>query len=388
MRLLQPALHGIAMYTIATVAHPLDSVNPFRSLSRRAESPDNSCGLTGAGNSFGYSCGASNLGPCCSQHGWCGATDAYCGTGCQSKFGQCDPDTDPNDDGTCGPANGNKVCSDGKCCSPSGFCGTTKDHCKSPDCLRGFGKCDADQVPPGTSTGGAPRLLIGSVAFGADIYACEEPGTIALTYDDGPYIYTAGLLDLLASHNAKATFFVTGVNLGKGRIDDESTPWPAIIKRMAADGHQIASHSWSHADLSKLSETERRDEMIKNEMAIRNILGYFPTYMRPPYSSCNAACMNTMRDLGYHIISFDLDTEDYLHPTPFEIQISKDIVSAAIQGKDSESTAFLSIMHDIQEQTANNLTSYFLTQLTTKGYRTVPVGECLKDPRANWYRTA
>lgn len=99
--------------------------------------------------------------------------------------------------------------------------------------------------------------------IGTDIYDCEVPGEIALTYDDGPYIYTDGMLDVLSSYNAKATFFITGINNGKGAID--TTPaWNAVIHKMYAAGHQLASHTWSHADLSTLTEDRRRNEMVRS----------------------------------------------------------------------------------------------------------------------------
>lgn len=95
-----------------------------------------------------------------------------------------------------------------------------------------------------------------------DIYDCSVPGDIALTYDDGPGIYTDGIVDLLNSYNAKATFFITGINNGKGAID--STPaWTSVIQKTYASGHQIASHTWSHADLSTLTEDARRTEMVR-----------------------------------------------------------------------------------------------------------------------------
>jgi len=147
------------------------------------------------------------------------------------------------------------------------------------------------------------------VPYGGDgIYQCTVPGTIALTFDDGPYIYTTYILDVLKSYHAKATFFITAINNGKGEIDDPSTIYPAIIKRMHAEGHQIASHTWSHQDLSKITSTQRKAQMVKNEMALRNLLGFFPTYMRPPYSDCDAAsgCEADMQSLGYHIVCLSL----------------------------------------------------------------------------------
>lgn len=96
----------------------------------------------------------------------------------------------------------------------------------------------------------------------ADLYDCVVPGDIALTYDDGPGIYTDEIVNLLDSYGAKATFFITGINNGKGAID--TTPaWNTVIKKMYANGHQLASHTWSHADLSTLTEDARRTEMVR-----------------------------------------------------------------------------------------------------------------------------
>ena len=77
-------------------------------------------------------------------------------------------------------------------------------------------------------------------------------------------------------------------NIGKGEIDNSTLEWPGLIKRMYNEGHQIASHTWSHADLCAITSAQRKDEMWKLEMAVRNIVGVVPTYMRPPYSSCTA----------------------------------------------------------------------------------------------------
>lgn len=78
---------------------------------------------------------------------------------------------------------------------------------------------------------------------------------------------------------------------------------------MDAEGHQVGSHTWSHQDLSAISKEQVYDQMVKNEMAIRNILGKYPTYMRPPYSSCNEQCQDILSKLGYVVSYFDLDTD-------------------------------------------------------------------------------
>ncbi|KZL73473.1 chitin deacetylase [Colletotrichum tofieldiae] len=369
------------------------------SLLLRDVSPDNTCGTTGnGGNPSAYTC-PTDL-PCCSINGWCGSTDDYCLTsnGCQTGFGTCQQDGSPptgsGDDGNsgtglCGPDNGNASCAANECCSAAGYCGTTTDHCKAPDCLFQFGPaCDANKTPPGLNTSSIARTKLGQVEYGGPgVYSCINPGDVALTYDDGPASYTNDLLDLLKKYNATATFMITGNNNAKGEIDNATFPWVSTIKRMYADGHQIASHTWSHADLCQITSAQRKDEMYKLEMALRNIIGVIPTYMRPPYSSCTAecGCEDDMKALGYSVIYFDLDTADYLHDSPTEIQQSKDIVDQSIAAKPAASDNFLVIGHDIHQQTVYNLTEYMLQKFQSK--KLVTIGECLGDPRENWYRT-
>ncbi|KAI1375547.1 carbohydrate-binding module family 18 [Hypoxylon crocopeplum] len=353
-------------------------------------SPDLTCGTTGAGEN-GYIC---PTGMCCSQYGYCGNSTNYCEDGCQAAFGTCTAGSGGNasgsTDGRCGPDYGNTVCGATECCSAAGYCGTTSDHCRAPDCLFDYGPaCDANKTPGGTNTSTLSRSPLGNIAVGgAGIYDCENEGDVALTFDDGPAEYTSELLDLLARYSAKATFFITGINNGKGEIDDTSLAWPSIIQRMYSDNHQIASHTWSHADLSTLTTARRRDEMIKNEMALRNILDFIPTYMRPPYSSCTEAsgCMSDLAALQYHVIYFDLDTADYLNDSPDLIQNSKNNFDAFFEGTSPDTDDALVISHDIHEQTVHNLTEYMLQGLQTRGYRAVTVGDCLGDPVGNWYR--
>jgi peptidoglycan/xylan/chitin deacetylase (PgdA/CDA1 family) len=219
-----------------------------------------------------------------------------------------------------------------------------------------------------------------------------KPGTVALTFDDGPQkVFTEHILDLLKSYNAKATFFITGNNINKGQIDIHHAD---VIKRTEREGHQIASHTWTHLNLSRISSVDRKNQLWMNEMALRNILGKIPTYLRPPYSSCTeeSGCQKDVEDLGYHITNFDVDTDDYNQNTPENIQKSKDLfvgkISQEQKYKSDDERAWLSIGHDILEQTAMNLTEYMLETLVQLNYTAVTVGECLNDPKENWYRKA
>ncbi|KAF7550637.1 hypothetical protein G7Z17_g5573 [Cylindrodendrum hubeiense] len=290
-------------------------------------------------------------------------------------------------DGRCGTGYGT-VCSDEECCSSAGWCGNGYLYCSAPSCQIDYGPaCDANVRPSGPDTVNIARPNLGSIPYGEAIYHCSQYGDIALTYDDGPYDYTEYLLDLLLQYDAKATFFITGRNLGKGAINDASTAWPALIKRMVAEGHQVASHTWSHQRLTTLSKAKFWNQMVYNEIAFADLLGYFPTYMRPPYSASNDTTDAWLGELGYHVTYFNLDTEGYLHDSATLIQESKDIWDAAVEGAAPASTKWLAIEHDPVYQSVYNLTEYMLKSMASNGFNSVTVGECLNDPKANWYRS-
>ena len=210
-----------------------------------------------------------------------------------------------------------------------------------------------------------------------------KAGTVAITYDDGPYVYTDEVLNKFAAAGFKATFFITGNNIGKGAIDEK---WRAVIQRMYNEGHQIASHTWSHQDLSLITEAQVYDQMVKNEMAIRNIIGKYPTYMRPPYSSCSGTCQKVMKSLGYVVSYFDLDTDDYNQLTKEKIQVAKNNFIGAMNTVQPATGKKLAIAHDIHELTALNLTVTMIETLQARGFKGVTMGECMNEPAANWYR--
>ncbi|KAH6892600.1 hypothetical protein B0T10DRAFT_483971 [Thelonectria olida] len=289
------------------------------------------------------------------------------GTDCGEGYGSCDP---------------------GLCCSDSGWCGSNEDYCDGSSCQLDYSDgCDTFKKPSGSSTASIARPKIGSVPYGSIITKCAQAGAVALTFDDGPYIYTSEILDILAEYNVKATFFITGNNRGKGQIDDSSLQWPAVLRRMHSAGHQLASHTWTHRNLDEVNSTIQKTEMIYNEMAFRNIFGWFPTYMRPPYLECTSGtgCLSLLNSLGYHVISTNVDTKDYENDSPDLIQTSKNRFSAALT---STSNSYISLAHDAHEQTVRNLTAYMITTARNRGYKLVTVGACLGDPAANWYRTA
>jgi len=259
--------------------------------------------------------------------------------------------------------------------------------CKSPTCQIDYGPaCDANIRPEGPDTKDIARTKVGKIPYGEAIYTCNVNGVVALTFDDGPWEYTEDLLDLLKEFNAKATFFIVGRNGGKGAVNDPSTPWPGLIRRIANEGHQIASHTWSHQKLTEISAEQFQKQINYNEVALADLLGYFPTYMRPPHSMSDATTDGWLADLGYHVVYFDLNTRGYEYDDAVQIQKSKDIWDARMKVVAPATDSVLQIEHDNIYQTVYNLTEYILKSLDSSGFKTVTVGECLGDPKENWYR--
>jgi len=280
-------------------------------------------------------------------------------------------------------------CPAGKCCSEAGYCGSSPAHCEAPLCQWKYGPgCPENNPPKGENTEKWNRNKAGKVPYGGiGVYGCVVNNVVALTYDDGPMKkFTSHILDLFKKYNAKGTFFVTGDNNQKGRID-ETDEYIDVIKRMDKEGHQIGSHTWTHQDLSKISSKERTNQMVYNEMALNNIIGKIPTYMRPPYSSCTAesGCMKQLADLGYHVTNFRVNTDDYNQPTA---DLPKEWFKGNITSTGNNTEPWISISHDIIEHTAMDLTEFMLKTVTDLGYKLVTVGECLGDPKGNWYRTS
>lgn len=182
---------------------------------------------------------------------------------------------------------------------------------------------------------------------------------------------------------------MTGNSAGKGMISSSSTPWPAVLRRAHADGHQLASHTWTHHDLDSAPDELRATELEYNEMAFRDVFGFFPAYMRPPYASCYGDCLGFVGGLGYHVVNFNVDTKDYAHDSPDLIETSKRAFAAALGGGSTPTRdSFVVLVHDTHRQTVANLTRFMIDTIRAEGYEAVTVGDCLGDPAGNWYRNA
>jgi len=150
---------------------------------------------------------------------------------------------------------------------------------------------------------------------------------------------------------------------------------------MIAGGHQVASHTWSHADLATLDAEGIKSEMGQLETAHLSLIGKAPTYMRPPYLSLGGVAAETLAELGYKIVEVDIDTQDWAEGPAGTIENSIEWYKGNLTAGGS-----LSLNHDPYQATADTFVPAIITYLATLGLKSVPAGECLGDPEANWYR--
>ncbi|TLD08568.1 uncharacterized protein PgNI_07357 [Pyricularia grisea] len=236
----------------------------------------------------------------------------------------------------------------------------------------------AEQQPAARlNTRDMARPKFSNVPYGQQLKSCVQPNMIALTFDDGPGMYTSHVLDLLEkAGNLKATFFLNGKN---GQNGMEITAVSSVVKQMMNAGHQVGSHSYSHKNFDQISADEQAQELLRNEDAFVNLIGVVPTYFRPPYTACGATCLATAGNLAYHVTDYDLDTKDY----EGNLEASKNRFQ---DGMSQAPKSWVVLSHDIHELTANTFTPFMIDTAKAKGYKFVTIGECMGDPKENWYR--
>jgi peptidoglycan/xylan/chitin deacetylase (PgdA/CDA1 family) len=190
---------------------------------------------------------------------------------------------------------------------------------------------------------------------------------IAMTFDDGPSPETTPrLLDILKERNIKATFFMIGQNAERN---------PAIVKRILAEGHEIGNHSWTHPQLSKLSDDRVTEEINKTQDAIKNASGYTPVLLRPPYGAITARQKEWIeKQFGLSVIIWSVDPFDWKRPGASVIE--QRILAGARPGA-------IILSHDIHKQTIDAMPAT-LDALAAKGFKFVTVSQliAMNKPKA------
>jgi peptidoglycan-N-acetylglucosamine deacetylase len=189
---------------------------------------------------------------------------------------------------------------------------------------------------------------------------------VALTFDAGSTAQSAqGILDALAAHRARSTFFLTGQ-----WIDD----FPALAARIAPPGHEVANHTDTHPDMTTISTTQMRSQLRTAEAKIIGATYLSPRPLwRPPYGSYNGTVLTVAGEEGYPwTIMWDIDTLDWQQPPA---QTIVDRVLSRVQ------PGSIVLMHMGGDNTAAAV-QQMLPALEQRGYMMVTVGEVLGLTRA------
>jgi peptidoglycan-N-acetylglucosamine deacetylase len=190
---------------------------------------------------------------------------------------------------------------------------------------------------------------------------CHVDGPyIALTFDDGPHgANTPRLLEMLKQRKIHATFFMVGQCV---------TEFPDIVKKIVAEGHEVANHSWSHPQLSTMSEAGVREQIQKTHDAIIAACGVTPKIMRPPYGAFTARQRAWAHgEWGYQCILWDVDPEDWKVRNAEHVK--NEILKAAVPGS-------IILTHDIHKTTVDAMPET-VDALLAKGFKFVTVSELI-----------
>ncbi|WP_405849599.1 polysaccharide deacetylase family protein [Streptomyces sp. NBC_01518] len=193
---------------------------------------------------------------------------------------------------------------------------------------------------------------------------CREAKCIALTFDAGPSENSARLLDILKEKHVPATFFL----LGKRHIEK----YPELVERMAAEGHEVASHTWDHRILTRITPAQIRDELVRTDDAIERITGRRPTLMRPPQGRTDDEVHKICRELGLSEVLWSVTAKDYA--TTDSALITKRVLAQA-------SRDGIILLHDLYQGTVPAVPG-IIDALKERGYVFVTVPQLLAPGKA------
>ncbi|MEU9867115.1 glycosyltransferase [Actinomadura sp. NPDC048021] len=227
-------------------------------------------------------------------------------------------------------------------------------------------------VPSRVTEGGPVVNLSGGVPKSRRM----PPKTIALTFDDGPDPeWTPRILDVLRRHDAHATFFTVGSHVARE---------PALTRRILREGHEIGSHTYTHADLAAAPRWRARLEMDLTQRALAGAAGVHTRLMRMPYSSRPdgltapewRAAERAGGD-GYIVVLTDRDTEDWSRPGTETI-----VQRALAAGARGEGAVVM--LHDSGGDRSETVAAVgrILDRLQPQGYRFTTLAQALDMPRA------
>ncbi|MCR4032697.1 polysaccharide deacetylase family protein [Flavobacterium anhuiense] len=187
----------------------------------------------------------------------------------------------------------------------------------------------------------------------------EKEKKIALTFDDGPSIYTLEVLELLKKYNVKATFFCIGKNI---------ETHPEIIQKVISEGHLVGNHSYSHSKFFDFYNAKRiTEELQKTDQLLEKFTSKKINFFRPPYGVTTPSIRRALKITGHKVIGWNIRSLD---------GGTTDVESILNRIKKRVSPGGIVLLHDTGKHSVLVL-EQFLQFLQQNNYQVVSIEELL-----------
>lgn len=171
---------------------------------------------------------------------------------------------------------------------------------------------------------------------------------------------TDSLLATLKKHDVKATFFLVG---------DWVRKYPDEVKRIAEAGHDVANHSDKHPHMNSMSKEQIKQDIMKAHDSTKELLGIDMKLFRPPFGEYNNTVMEALKECGYYVIQWDVDSLDWK-------EYGRDNLIDTVVNHKNLGDGSIVLMHNNAKYTKDALES-IIVGLKDKGYELVPISELI-----------
>lgn len=188
----------------------------------------------------------------------------------------------------------------------------------------------------------------------------NEP-KIALTFDAAWGNEDTGkIMDVLKKHDVKVTFFMTG-----GWVDT----YPDDVKMVLAQGHDLGNHTQNHKNMSKLTDSEKEEELMSVHNKVKALTGYEMFLFRAPYGDYDSAVVETAKKCGYYAIQWDVDSLDWK-------DYGAEAIIKTVTQNEHLGNGSIILCHNGAKYTAEALDA-MITALKEAGYAFVPLSQLI-----------
>ncbi|KAI8645809.1 hypothetical protein BD408DRAFT_381470 [Parasitella parasitica] len=213
----------------------------------------------------------------------------------------------------------------------------------------------------------------------AQVTGCKTQGHIALTYSEGPSDVTAKIVRQLTKADARANFFVNATWL-------YTQQYAMVLQNIYNAGHFIGmTYRVANDDPTSLSDDDIRTDILNNAHIIETLINVAPKYVRLHYTEeKDVRTEGILRDLGFVIVGYNLDSQDYMKKEATGANSIQEIYSETFKKyKDTYDAkgSFISIQYDLPYTGSLNAVSHIINTIDEEGYTMVRLDGCLNDPK-------